>query len=72
MSDKTIRALWDIDHDGRRIAPGETIGLPEERRSASDRGRRGGGGGTIPGQGARQAEQGVIYAASAEARAAGE
>lgn len=30
MSDKTIRALWDIDHDGRRIAPGETIGLPED------------------------------------------
>lgn len=34
MNGKTIRALWDIDHDGRRIAPGETETLAEDAAQA--------------------------------------
>ncbi len=30
MNEIAIRAVWDIDHDGRRIAPGETAVLPAE------------------------------------------
>ena len=30
----TIRARWDIEHDGRRIAPGEAATLPKEAASA--------------------------------------
>ena len=30
----TIKANWDIDHDGRRIAPGETATLAEDAARA--------------------------------------
>ncbi len=34
MNGITIRALWDIHHDGRRIAPGTTATLAEDTARA--------------------------------------
>ena len=34
MNEIAIRAVWDIDHDGTHIAPGETAVLPEETARA--------------------------------------
>ncbi len=34
MNGITIRALWDIHHDGRRIAPGATATLAEDTARA--------------------------------------
>jgi len=34
MNEITIRAVWDIDHDGTRIAPGGTAVLPAETAHA--------------------------------------